>query len=143
MAFLWVVQCGSLFYDCYGHDKQGIGNVLQGEGESQVEGACWRRPGYVIYTHSDTSNAGTTFNIGGSTTYQWTSRTIGYTRSTEAPGCPWEAPHLHQTDSGTGWTRNSSKYPAGGCPPPPNYCGTYPIGDLGHHQASHGWSYTF
>ena len=98
--------------------------------------------GTIIYTHSGTSSGGTTFDIKGGTSYTWTSKSIGYTRSSEnTPYCAWTGPHLHQTDSGTGWTRNSSVYPAGACPSP--NCGSYPITTSGKHQTSHGWTYTF
>ncbi|MGQ9573526.1 MAG: hypothetical protein ACUVV3_10180 [Dehalococcoidia bacterium] len=100
--------------------------------------------GVISYTHSDTSMSGTTFDINGSSSYQWTARAVGYTRETDEPGC-MTAHHLHQTDSVTGWSRNSAKYPtANECQPGWEGCDNpHPIYTFGYHQTSHGWYYEF
>lgn len=97
--------------------------------------------GHIWYTHSQTSSSGTTFNINGGTTYTWTARSVGTTASSEISGCPWTAAHLHQTDSITGWSRNSSRYPSGACPN--DNCGSYPVTSSGYHQTSHSWTYSW
>jgi hypothetical protein len=99
--------------------------------------------GSAVYTHSDTSYGGTVFNISGGSGWTWTYRAVGYTRTTDKSGCPgwignyWPA-HLHQSDSVTNWTRNSSKYPTAQTCPGAN-CGTKPITTFGYHQASTYW----
>ena len=109
--------------------------------------------GTITYTHSWTESQGTSFVIYASTGYRWTSRSIGYTVRQDLSTCPgwidtngdgivdYWPPHLHQTDSGSGWYRNDTMYPTS------NDCvlcyWSYPITTWGYHQTGRYWTCSY
>jgi hypothetical protein len=151
LASQWV------YWRSYGYVSTSTSAVLGNATVARVTGAdCWRvdvnikdnygnSRGSHRYVHSDTSVDGHTVNISGGKSWVWTSFAPGYTRSTDKSTCPgwvngYWPPHLHHTDSGSGWTRNNY-YPQGACPN--DDCGAKPITTLGYHQSYRSWALSY
>ncbi|MGQ9573529.1 MAG: hypothetical protein ACUVV3_10195 [Dehalococcoidia bacterium] len=111
----------------------------------QIKDSYGNPRGSIRYVHSDTAGHGYQFDIKGGKNWVSTEFAAAYTLSHDKPGCPgWVGgywpPHLHHTDSGTGWTRNSY-YPQGACPN--DDCGIHPITTLGYHQSHRSWALSY
>jgi hypothetical protein len=97
----------------------------------------------MVYTHTNTSQSGQQFDINGSTSYAGTTVGVGSSLTQESGGCNspyyFRGSHVHEWHSGTGWTKNTSKYPKNA-----PATGSYPLfTTLGWHQVSRGWTITF
>lgn len=92
----------------------------------------------MTYTHTDSSQGGTTFNmIGGNNTWKSTSKSIGWSLDEEHGSCDdpdyFTGSHLHQYHSGSGWTKNSI-YPNAPA------TGSYSVTLNGNYQVRRGWT---
>jgi hypothetical protein len=108
----WGVVASGSGTMAYGYPYNASSTICYGAGVNLYD-TSWGYRGSVVYLHTSLSGSAPTVYVQGSWSGTFTSDgPMGTTVAGEKDvTCPWEAPHLHQYSTASGWWANTEVYP--------------------------------